>query len=160
MATPSKKIEDLLREKKIAQVINDRVVQAPPTISLKEAIQQMQFYRSGYVILTEDGIVIGIFTETDVVRKIFGQNVDLGRPVSEFMTKVLLSLSPQASIGEAIDLMAKNRVYHLPLTDENHRYMGMLSVRTLIRFLAAYYPTEIYNLPPDPQQVSHSAEGG
>ena len=159
MAAP-KKIEELLREKKISQIINDRVVQAPPTISLKEAIHQMQFYKSGYVIMTQDGIVVGIFTETDVVQKIMGHNVDLSRPVGEYMTSVLQTLSPDASVGEAIDLMAQKKIYHLPLTDQNKRYMGMLSVRTLIRFLAAYYPTEIYNLPPDPQQVSHSAEGG
>lgn len=156
----TKKIEDLLREKKISQIINDRVVQAPPTISLKEAIHQMQFYKSGYVIMTQDGVVVGIFTETDVVQKILGKNVDLSRPVGDFMTSGVLTLSPDASVGEAIDLMAKKKIYHLPLTDENKRYMGMLSVRTLIRFLAAYYPTEIYNLPPDPQQVSRSAEGG
>ena len=156
----SKKIEELLREKKIFQVINDRVVQGPPTISLKEAIHQMQFYRSGYILLTESGLVVGVFTETDVVQRILGHNVDLGRPVSEFMTSMLHTLSPDASVGEAIDLMAQKKIYHLPLTDGNRRYMGMLSVRTLIRFLAAYYPTEIYNLPPDPQQVSHSAEGG
>ena len=156
----TKKIEELLREKKIFQIINDRVVQGPPTISLKEAIHQMQFYRSGYIILTRDGIVVGVLTETDVVRKVLGQNVDTERPVSEFMTSVVHTLSPEASIGEAIDLMAQKRIYHLPLTDGNRRYMGMLSVRTLIRFLAAYYPTEVYNLPPDPQQISHSAEGG
>lgn len=156
----TKKIEELLREKKIFQVINDRVVQSPPTISLKEAIQQMQFYRSGYIILTQDGIVVGVFTETDVVQRILGHNVDLNRPVSEFMTSMLHTLSPQASVGEAIDLMAQKHIYHLPLTDENRRYMGMLSVRTLIRFLAAYYPTEIYNLPPNPQQISQSMEGG
>ena len=156
----TKKIEDLLREKKIYQVINDRVVQAPPTISLKEALHQMQFYRSGYIVLTQDGIVVGILTETDIVQKILPENVDMSRPVSDFMTSILHTLSPQASVGEAIDLMAKKKIYHLPLTDENKRYMGMLSVRTLIRFLAAYYPTEIYNLPPDPQQVSKSQEGG
>jgi CBS domain-containing protein len=158
--TNTKKIEELLREKKISQIINDRVVQAPPTISLKEAIHQMQFYRSGYIILTEDAAVVGVFTETDVVRKILGTDVDLSRPVSDFMTSVVHALSPDASVGEAIDLMAKQGIYHLPLTDEKHGYKGMLSVRTLIRFLAAYYPTEIYNLPPDPQQISHSAEGG
>jgi signal-transduction protein with cAMP-binding, CBS, and nucleotidyltransferase domain len=156
----TKKIEDLLKEKKIVQVINDRVVQAPPSISLKEAIQQMQFYRSGYIILTEDGIVVGILTETDVIQNVLTDGVDMNRPVSDFMISMLHTLSPEASVGEAIDLMAKKKISHLPLTDENHRYMGMLSVRTLIRFLAAYYPTEIYNLPPDPQQITQSREGG
>ena len=156
----TKKIEELLREKKIFQIINDRVVPGPPTISLKEAIHQMQFYRSGYIILTQDGIVVGIFTETDVIQKILGFDIDLNRPVSDFMISVVHTLPPDASVGEAIDLMAKKHIYHLPLTDSNRRYMGMLSVRTLIRFLAAYYPTEIYNLPPDPQQISHSVDGG
>lgn len=155
-----KKIEDLLKEKKIFEIVNPRLVECAPEISLREVIGLMQSRRSGYAVLVADRQVFGIVTETDIVLKVMGRNVDLDLPVSEFMTPSPAVLSPTDSVGAAIDLMAKKSIYHLPLVDKNRYLVGMLSVRTLIRFLAEFYPTEIYNLPPDPNQISSTAEGG
>jgi signal-transduction protein with cAMP-binding, CBS, and nucleotidyltransferase domain len=156
-----KKIEDLLKDKKIHQIINRKMVHARPDISVKEAIKILQTHKSGYVVLVDENEKIkGIFTETDVAKKILGKKVDLKSPVSKFMTEKVLTLSPQDSVGEAIDLMAKKQIYHLPLVDDLSQLNGMLSVRTLIRFLAEYYPTEVYNLPPNSAQVSETQEGG
>lgn len=155
-----KKIEELLKEKKIFQIINDRVVQAEPSISIEEAIQLMQQHRSGYVLLISDQKLAGIFTETDVATKILGKDIDLKQSVDQVMTSNPFTLTPKDTVGEAIDLMAKKTIYHLPLTDESKKLIGMLSVRTLIRFLAEFYPNEVYNLPPDPSQVSSTPEGG
>jgi len=155
-----KKIEELLKEKKIHEIINDKINQIHPDVSLKEAVRQMQTTRSRYVVLAENREVRGIFTEWDLVQKVLGKSVDYERPVREFMSPDPLVLSPGDAVGTAIDLMAKKKYYHVPLVDESGKLAGMLSVRTLVRFLAAYYPTEVYNLPPDPGQVSDSAEGG
>jgi len=156
----TKKIEDRLKEKKIEDIINDKVVQASPSVSIREALELMQSRRSGYVVLTDQKKVVGIITEVDVAQKILGENVDTQRPVREFMTPDPAVLTRQDPVGSAIDLMAKMSIYHLPLVNESKELAGMLSVRTLIRFLAEYYPTEVYNLPPDPNQISVTPEGG
>jgi len=156
----SKKIEDLLKEKKIEQIVNEKVVQGPPTISIQEAVELMQSKKCGYVVLTDQKKVVGIITETDIAEKVLGEHLDVKTSVSKFMTHDPLVLTPQDPVGAAIDLMAKNTIYHLPLVDKDKKLAGMLSVRTLIRFLAEYYPTEVYNLPPDPGQVSTTPEGG
>ena len=160
-AKAHKKIEDLLKEKKIYQIINDRVIKSPSTVSLREAVQLMQTYRSGYVILVgEDDMLEGIFTETDIVWRVLGRDTDWHKPISDFMTKDPIVMAPTDAVGAAIDLMASKKIYHMPLVDEYRRLIGMLSVRTLIRFLAEFYPTEVYNLPPDPSQVTTTQEGG
>lgn len=155
-----KSVEALLKEKKIYQIVNPRLVQASPDISVREAVELMQTERSGYVVLAEKKKVVGIFTETDVVRKVLGRAVDWNSPVRLFMTPDPVCLSPRDTVGKAIDVMGEKRFYHIPLLDENGELVNILSVRSLIRFLAEFYPVEIYNLPPDPHQVMNTPEGG
>lgn len=156
----TKPVEVLLKEKKIYEIVNRRLVQAGPDLPLQQAIELMQKHRSGYIVIAKDKKVVGIFTEIDVVQKIVENNIDWNRPVSDFMTKEPPILCMQDSVGQAIDVMGAKRLYHIPLVDEGQELVNVISVRTLIRFLAEFYPTEIYNLPPTPFQIMETQEGG
>jgi CBS domain-containing protein len=155
-----KSVETLLSEKKIYQIINDKLVRAEPTLAVVEAIRLMQDKKSGYIVIAHVKKVEGIFTEIDVAHKILGKDCDWQKPVREVMTKVPTVLTPKDSVSKAINVMSKHRIYHIPLVDEKSDLVGVLSVRTLIRFLAEFYPTEVYNLPPDPAQIMETPEGG
>lgn len=157
---PSKSVEELLREKKISEIVNPRLVQASPEITVTRAIQIMQENKAGYIILARNKKTVGIFTETDVVRKVLGTNADWNRPVSDFMTSNPTVLRLEDSIGKAIDTMGERYFYHVPLVSDSGELVNVISVRTLIRFLAEFYPKEIYNLPPHPGQVMRTPEGG
>ena len=156
----TKSVDTLLKEKKIFQVVNPKLVQARPEMPVQSVIQIMQEKQSGYAVIAESNRVVGIFTERDVVMKVLNKDVDLNSPVSEFMTPDPFVLTPQDSVGAAMDLMGDKRFYHVPLVNDNGELVGILSVRTLIRFLAAFYPTEVYNLPPVPGQIMETPEGG
>ena len=156
----TKPIDKLLREKKIYQIINPKLVQAPPTISLADAIRLMQANKASYLVVSERKKAIGIFTEVDVVRKVLGKDVDWNKPLREFMEPKPIVLNVKDSVGQAIDLMGEQRFYHIPLVDDRGELVNVISVRTLIRFLSEFYPTEVYNLPPRPDQVMRTPEGG
>src|SRR3989338_2070322 len=161
MATkPTKPVEVLLKEKKIYQIVNPKLVQAPSTISIKSAIELMQKDRSGYIVLAKNKKVEGVFSEDDVVMKILDKDVDWDRPVSEFMTTNWATLKMTDAVGQAIDLMSERMLYYIPLVNEEGELVNVLSVRTLIRFLSEFYPAEVYNLPPRPDQVMETQEGG
>ena len=155
-----KEVENLLEEKKIYQIINPRLVQAPSSLSVKEAIDLMQKQRAGYIVIADNKKCVGIFTETDVLRKVLEQKVDVNRPVRDFMTPNPVCLKMEDSVGKAIETMGKYRLYHIPLVNEKGELVQVISVRTLIRFLAEFYPAEVLNLPPDPNQVMKTPEGG
>lgn len=156
----TKPVEVLLREKKIYQIVNPKLVQAPPDISLERATELMQENKSGYIVVAKDKKVVGLFTENDVVLKVLENQVDWTKPVSEFMTQNPPVLNIKDSVGSAIDLMGQSNFYHIPLVDDKHELVNVLSVRTLIRFLAEFYPTEVYNLPPRHDQIMATPEGG
>ncbi len=157
---PPKSVESLLKEKKIGEIVNPRLVQAPSSTSIKDAVRLMQENKSGYIVLAKNQKVAGLFTEDDLIAKILDKDIDWNRPVSEFMTTNWASLKMNDSVGQAIDLMGERRLYYIPLVDDNESLVNVLSVRTLIRFLAEFYPTEVYNLPPKSDQIMETQEGG
>ena len=101
-----------------------------------------------------------MFTESDVAQKIVNKNVDWNRPIREFMSDEPVVLRPDDTVGRAVDFMAENDFYHIPLVNEKQELVNVLSVRTLVRFLAEFYPGEVYNIPPNPHQIASQAEGG
>ncbi len=157
---PPKSVDRLLKEKKISDIVNPRLIQAPPDISVKRAIEFMRENQSAYIVVADNKKVVGIFTETDVMQKVLERKIDWRKPIRQFMTKNPSVLRPGDTVGRAIDLMAENNFYHIPLVNEKNELVGVLSVRTLIRFLAEFYPAEVYNLPPNLHQIMLTPEGG
>ena len=157
---PPKSVEQVLKAKRIEEIVTPKLVQASPDISVRDAIELMQNNKAGYIVVAKNKKVVGVFTESDVVNKILDKDVDWSRPISEFMTPNPKTLKLTDLVGDAIDLMGSNKFYHIPLLDDKGELANVLSVRTLIRFLGEFYPTEIYNLPPRPGQVMDTPEGG
>jgi CBS domain-containing protein len=157
---PEKKIEEIVKSKKIGEIVSPKLVQAPPETPVREALELMQKNRSGYIVVAKNRKVAGLFTETDFVRQVLEKDVDWGRPIRDFMNPEPATLTMTDEVGTAIDLMGRNYVYYIPLVDEKKELVNVISVRTLIRFLAAFYPEAVYNLPPRPDQVSTTQEGG
>jgi len=156
----SKSIHSLLKERKICQVVNHRLIQAPPETTIMKAIALMHEEKSPYIVVAKEKKVVGIFTDADYVEKVLGGMVNWDAPLSDYMTPDPIVLTPDHSVGEAVDLMGEHMIYNIPLVNENKELVNIISVRTIIRFLAECYPSELLNLPPDPNQVMPSAEGG
>lgn len=155
-----KSVDSILKAKRINEITNPKLVQATPEISVKDAIELMQQSRAGYIVIAKNKKVVGIFTETDVVQKILERDINWEDPISKYMTPNPLCLKPTDPVGAAIDLMGEKRLYHIPLVNDDGDLVNVLSVRTLIRFLGEFYPTEVYNLPPRPDQIMETPEGG
>src|SRR5262249_54198015 len=127
--------------------------------SLGSVIDYMQNTRSSCVIVCEGTKLSGIFTTRDVLDKVIGNKIDLQTPISEFMTISPATLSAEASIAEAIQLMVSAGVRHLPLINDQGEVSGMISADHVVHYLVEHFPTEVYNLPPRLQQKIMTPEG-
>ncbi|MBI3800953.1 MAG: CBS domain-containing protein [Deltaproteobacteria bacterium] len=122
------------------------------TTSVAEAIRMMQEHHVGCVLVQEADRLVGIFTERDVLNKVAGSAQDPAQtPVETVMTGDPEVLPVEASISFALNLMSEGGFRHLPLVDEAHRPVGMLSVKHVVRYLAELFPEEVLNLPPQPE---------
>ncbi|PYS49287.1 MAG: CBS domain-containing protein, partial [Acidobacteria bacterium] len=111
------------------------------------------------IICNGDGQVVGIFTERDLLNKVIGRDVDLSAPISNFMYASVETLTTDATIGDAVQVMNEKSYRNIPLVKDG-RLIGSISVFDVITYLAESYPKETMNLPPVPAQVMDTPEGG
>lgn len=129
-----------------------------PSDSLSKAIEVMKGDEGGCAIVCESGRVVGIFTERDLLTKIIGESVDMNEPVSNWMSPVVATLSPQATVGDAVAIMNEKSYRNIPLVKDG-QLVGSISVFDVIAYLAESYPKETMNLPPNTDQVMESTDG-
>ena len=130
-----------------------------PDTPLSEAIEQMKKDEGGCVIVCEQERVVGIFTERDLLNRIVSEEIDLSAPVRDWMSPAVETLTPDATIGDAVRVMNAKGYRNIPLV-EGDRLVGSISVFDVITYLAESYPKETMNLPPVPAQVMDTQEGG
>jgi CBS domain-containing protein len=131
-----------------------------PDTPLSEAIEQMKRDEGGCVIVCEAaGGIAGIFTERDLLNKIVGQEVDLNSPIGSWMSPAVETLTTDATIGDAVNVMNAKSYRNIPLVKDG-QLIGSISVFDIITYLAESYPKETMNLPPVPAQVMDTPEGG
>ena len=148
------------RQDSVSSMQTDDYVCIAPSTPLSRAIESMSQDEGGCAIVcTEDGSVVGIFTERDLLTKVIGQEIDLNTPVRNLMSPIVATLTPQATIGEAVAIMNDKGYRNVPLV-KNGKLVGSVSVFDIISYLAESYPKTTMNLPPNPDQVMESTEGG
>jgi CBS domain-containing protein len=128
--------------------------------TLNEAVEQMKRDEGGCVIVcNNEGSIVGIFTERDLLNKIVGQNVDMNSAVGDWMSPTVETLTVDATIGDAVRVMDEKSYRNIPLVKDG-QLIGSISVFDVITYLAESYPKETMNLPPVPAQVMDTPEGG
>ena len=147
------------RRDSVSLMQTDDYVCLAPSDPLSKAIEVMKQDEGGCAIVCEDGRVVGIFTERDVLTKVVGEPVDMNAPVSNWMSPVVATLAPNATIGDAVALMDEKSYRNIPLVRDG-RLAGSISVFDIISYLAESYPKETMNLPPNLDQVMDSEHGG
>jgi CBS domain-containing protein len=109
----------------------------PPTATVLEAIHTMNDRRVGAVVVGRDGVLDGIFTERDVLRRVVAEQRDVSSlSVSEVMTVDVLCCAPETTVEEASRIMRDERVRHLPVCDAHGRVVGLISIGDVNAFHA------------------------
>jgi CBS domain-containing protein len=146
-------------EQKVSVLTTDDYVVVSPFTPLSQAIEAMKSDEGGCVIVSDDGHVAGIFTERDLLTKCLGRDVDLESPIRMWMQTNVETLSPEATVGDAVRLMNERSFRNIPLVKDGE-LKGSISVFDIITYLAECYPKTTMNLPPLPAQVMDTVEGG
>lgn len=131
----------LLKEK-----ADPSVVSLPEAASVLAAITLMAEKHVGSVVVTRNGLPIGILTERDYARKvILCRRSSADTAVSEIMSSPLLTVAPGDSMNHCMELMTVNRIRHLPVIDGNG-IAGMVSIGDLLKAQLALRQREIEQL--------------
>ena len=109
---------ELLNGKKVADYTSPDVRSVHRSASIKEAGRLLQKWKVGSLLVDDGSRYIGIITDTDLSRKAVAKGLDPNTTiVSACMTKALVTIEDSEALSEAIALMKKNGIRHLPVTE-------------------------------------------
>jgi CBS domain-containing protein len=127
---------------------------------LREVLQRMRDESSGCALITRENRLAGIFTERDLVARVFGNDGALEQPVADWMTQDPDRVTQSDPIRKAIRVMRRGGFRHVPIVDEEGGVVGCVRDKDIIDYLAEHFPEQVLNLPPDPDQIALEREGG
>jgi len=103
--------------------------------SVLEALQLMMKENISALLVIENRVLKGIFTERDYARKIILQGrSSKDTAISEVMTADVLSVGPNDGIDRCMQMMTNQHFRHLPVMEDD-AVVGMISIGDLIRFI-------------------------
>ncbi|MDA8647345.1 CBS domain-containing protein [Rhodobacteraceae bacterium] len=107
---------------------NANLITVPLKTDLSAAISILAARKIGVVIVSETGKnALGILSERDIIRALSeaGTNA-LSAPVEQFMSRDVVTCSPQTSADDVLALMTENRFRHMPVLEEG-ALIGLIS---------------------------------
>ena len=137
----SGKVSGILARKKVSTVWS-----IGPNATVIDAIRFMDEKNVGALPVVDNGKLVGIVSERDYTRKIIVKGrSSKDTPVSDIMTKELLTVNPSNSVTECMRIMTEKRVRHLPIL-EGTNLVGILSIGDVVNWLISAQKAMIDNL--------------
>ena len=118
------------------------VVTTAPHRTVREVAQVLHDKSIGAVVVTgADGIVLGIFSERDVVKVLALGGAALEDSVSKHMTARVVTATEDTGVLQLMGRMTEGRFRHIPVVDGG-RLRGLVSIGDLVKYRIAEIETE------------------
>ena len=133
-------VRDLLARKGTA------VVSVEPGQTVLDAAHIMNEKGIGGVVVMEDGKLVGIFTERDIMRRVVAAKRDPATTlISDVMTTECLTILPDVQIAVCRAMMSTRRIRHLPIVHDGG-LIGMVTSGDILAFEVAQAEAQIEQL--------------
>ncbi len=130
-------IADLLADK------GRQVYTTRKSITVHEAVREMNRKRVGALVVIDEQRPVGIFTERDVLRRIVDEDRDPAlTKVVEVMTPDPTTVAASMRVEDAMAMMTERRFRHLPVV-EGGVLVGMVSIGDLMRWVTLHQAEQI-----------------
>lgn len=117
----------------ILQQRSGNVIQVAPDTPVRSVIELLADNRIGAVPVIENGAVIGIMSERDVIYSLRRDGAAiLDWPVERVMTRPAITVDSALSPIAGLSLMTRRRIRHLPVVDED-QMVGFISIGDLVK---------------------------
>ena len=106
------------------------------TITIADAVAEMNKRRIGCIVIVDAGRIAGIFTERDVLRRVVGADVNPKTVrVGDVMTRNVHTIPPETTVEQTMALFAEKRCRHIPVVDRGE-LRGLISIGDISRWVA------------------------
>jgi CBS domain-containing protein len=133
-------VRDLLKEKP------EGIWAVSPEISTIDALRFLTEKNVGALPVLEGGILVGIISERDFVRRIAqDRECKLNLTVRDTMTSKVITVHPDQTITECMVLMTDRHIRHLPVIEGND-LVGIISIGDVVRGIIQDQTDQIENM--------------
>lgn len=116
------------------------------TITVYDALKVMGEKNIGAVLIIEDNVLKGVFSERDYARKIVLKDKSSKKThVSEIMEKEVFTVKPSDNLDYCMGLMTARRIRHLPVL-ENDTIIGVVSIGDVVKAIIEVQKNTIQHL--------------
>jgi CBS domain-containing protein len=110
------------------------VVSVPKDATVMDAVRAMAEGRVSATVVLEGATLLGVFTERDLARRVVLKGLNAQTtPVSEVMTKKVVTVREDTDRSTVLLLMNENHIRHLPVVDAEGHVKTVVSMRHLLR---------------------------
>jgi CBS domain-containing protein len=113
---------------KCREIMTENVRTATREMSLREVGTMMRDGDMGAVPVVDNGKLIGIVTDRDIVVRAVAEGKDPATPVAEAMTAELFTVSPDDFVFEAIRLMGDKQIRRVPVVSADGTLAGIIAM--------------------------------
>ena len=128
-----------MMNKKVKEIMTADVITTTPDIDVVYAFEKLMKHKISSLPVVEDEKLIGIITATDVGHNLILDKYELGTSVEEIMITSVITVSPEDTVEDAIDIM-KNGVSssgilnQLPVVEDG-KLVGIISDGDIIQVI-------------------------
>jgi CBS domain-containing protein len=123
---------------KVEEFMQKDIVQVTPDTSVHKCAEVMAAEHVDSAIVAEDKSLMGIVTEKDLSMKVVAKGLNAEELTSkDIMTTELVTIEPQKSLYEAMLLLNKKKIKHLPVV-ENNVIVGIITAMDILKVQPSY----------------------
>ena len=136
---------------KVKEVMHG-IIRVPSSATVVDAAVVMDAKDIAWVLVEENGVIVGIVTEKDLLRKIVAKGIDPSKVrVKDIESSPLITIDENSSLSEASEKMARHKIRRLVVTSDS-RFVGVITAKDIsnnvnylltkgaMAYLPSYYP--------------------
>ena len=119
---------------KVSEIMTTNLTTTQVSTSIFDVMQLMASQDVGRVIITDQEVPVGIFTEKDVLRRVVITKVDAkNTAIKEVMTAPIHAVREETHIVEAFAQMYRGKYRHLLVRGRRGKIVGIVSMRRILK---------------------------
>ncbi len=116
----------------------NQILSVSQNIDVYEELVIMGKHHVGALLVLEVEKLVGIFSERDYARNVALKGKTAKNTlISEVMTSKVISISPEKTVEDCMNVMSEKRIRHLPVVEKEH-VIGVLSIGDLVKETITY----------------------